>query len=122
MFKCMSTYPAPPDEMNLRTIAHLAEAFDAPTGLSDHTLVITVPVAAVTLGACIAEKHFTLSRDVHSPASAFSLEPHEFKTMVEAIRVAEKALGKVSYEITEKQKSQSSVSQVTFCCERYKRG
>jgi pseudaminic acid synthase len=103
LLKCTSAYPAPPEEMNLRTIPHLAEAFGVPTGLSDHTLGIAVPVAAVALGACIVEKHFTLSRDEPGPDSAFSLEPQEFKAMVEAIRVAEKALGEVSYEVTEKQ-------------------
>ena len=101
LLKCTSAYPAPPEEMNLRTIPHLAQAFDVPVGLSDHTLGIAVPVAAVALGACIVEKHFTLSRDAPGPDSAFSLEPQEFKAMVEAIRVAEKALGEVRYEVTE---------------------
>ncbi|HEC35431.1 MAG TPA: pseudaminic acid synthase [Anaerolineae bacterium] len=105
LLKCTSAYPAPPEEMNLRTIPHLAEAFDVPVGLSDHTLGIAVPVAAVALGACIVEKHFTLSRDVPGPDSAFSLEPHEFKAMVEAIRVAEKALGEVRYEVTEREQA-----------------
>lgn len=103
LLKCTSAYPALPEEMNLRTIPHLAQAFNVPVGLSDHTLGIAVPVAAVTLGACIVEKHFTLSRDVPSPDSAFSLEPHEFKEMVDAIRVAEKALGEVHYEIGERE-------------------
>src|SRR5262249_49165447 len=62
LLKCMSAYPAPPEEMNVRTIPHLAEAFGVPAGLSDHTLGIAVPLAAVALGACIIEKHFTLSR------------------------------------------------------------
>jgi len=101
LLKCTSAYPAPPEEMNLRTIPHLAEAFGVPVGLSDHTLGIAVPVAAVALGARIVEKHFTLSRDIPGPDSAFSLEPHEFKEMVEAIRTVEKALGEVSYEVTE---------------------
>ena len=103
LLKCTSAYPAPPEEINLRTIPHLAEAFGVPVGLSDHTLGIAVPVAAVALGACIVEKHFTLSRDIPGPDSAFSLEPQEFKAMVEAIRVAEKALGKVSYEVGERE-------------------
>ncbi|MBC7260763.1 MAG: pseudaminic acid synthase, partial [Chloroflexi bacterium] len=103
LLKCVSAYPAPPEEMNLRTIPHMAEAFHVPVGLSDHTLGIAVPVAAVALGACIVEKHFTLSRDIPSPDSAFSLEPHEFKAMVEAIRTVEKALGRVSYEIGERE-------------------
>ena len=103
LLKCTSAYPAPPEEMNLRTIPHLTEAFHVPVGLSDHTLGIAVPVAAVALGACIVEKHFTLSRDIPGPDSAFSLEPHEFKTMVEAIRTAEKALGEVRYEVGEQE-------------------
>jgi len=103
LLKCTSAYPAPPEEMNLHTIPHLAQAFNVPVGLSDHTLGIAVPVAAVALGACIIEKHFTLSRDIPSPDSAFSLEPHEFKAMVDAIRVAEKALGEVQYEVGERE-------------------
>ena len=81
----------------------MAEAFGVPVGLSDHSLGIAVPVAAVALGACIVEKHFTLSPDIPSPDSAFSLEPQEFKAMVEAIRTAEKALGEVRYEVGEQE-------------------
>jgi pseudaminic acid synthase len=103
LLKCTSAYPAPPEEMNLRTIPHLSEAFGVPVGLSDHTLGIAVPVAAVALGACIVEKHFTLSRDIPGPDSAFSLEPQEFKAMVEAIRTAEKALGEVHYGVSERE-------------------
>ena len=101
LLKCTSAYPAVPEEMNLQTIPDMAQRFGVPIGLSDHTLGIAVPVAAVTLGACIVEKHFTLSRSAPGPDSAFSLEPHEFKQMVEAIRVAEKALGKPNYELTQ---------------------
>jgi pseudaminic acid synthase len=100
LLKCTSAYPAPPEEMNLRTIPHLSQAFGVPAGLSDHTLGIAVPMVAVALGACIVEKHFTLSRDVPGPDSAFSLEPHEFKAMVDAIRVVENALGEIRYEVT----------------------
>lgn len=103
LLKCTSAYPAPSEEMHLRTIPHLAEAFGAPVGLSDHSLGIAVPVAAVALGACMVEKHFTLSRSAGGPDSAFSLEPHEFKAMVEAIRVAEKALGTVHYGVSERE-------------------
>jgi N-acetylneuraminate synthase len=103
LLKCNSAYPAPPEAMNLRTIPHMAQAFDTPIGLSDHSLAIAVPVVAVTMGACIIEKHLTLSRSVPGPDSAFSLEPNEFKAMVDAVRVAEKALGKVSYEATEQE-------------------
>lgn len=99
LLKCTSAYPAPPEEMNLRTIPHLSEAFNIPVGLSDHTLGTTVPTAAVVLGACIVEKHFTLSRATPGPDSSFSLEPDEFKAMVNAIRITEKALGSVSYSV-----------------------
>lgn len=99
LLKCTSAYPAPASEMNLRTIPHLAQAFGVPAGLSDHTLGTTVPAAAVALGACIVEKHFTLSRAVPGPDSAFSLEPAEFRAMVDAIRTTEAALGRVSYEV-----------------------
>ena len=101
LLKCTSAYPAQPEEMNLRTIPHLAEAFQVPVGLSDHTHGIAVPVASIALGACLIEKHFTLSRSIPGPDSAFSLEPHEFQAMVEAVRVAEKALGAVYYGVSE---------------------
>jgi pseudaminic acid synthase len=97
LLKCTSAYPATAEDAHLRTIPHLAEAFGVPVGLSDHTLGIGVPVAAAALGACIIEKHFTLSRSIPGPDSAFSLEPAEFKSMVEAVRVTEKALGEVHY-------------------------
>ena len=103
LLKCTSAYPAPPEEMNLRTIPHLAEAFGVPVGLSDHTLGTEVPVAAVCMGACIVEKHFTLSRSQPGPDSAFSLEPQEFASMVNAIRTAEKALGEVHYGVSEQE-------------------
>ena len=103
LLKCTSAYPSLPEEMNLRTIPHLAEAFGLPVGLSDHTLGTAVPVAAVALGACIVEKHFALSRAEPGPDSAFSLEPHEFKAMVEAVRTAEKAIGSVHYGIGRKE-------------------
>ena len=101
LLKCTSAYPALPEEMNLLTIPHLAQAFNVPVGLSDHTLDIAVPVAAVALGACIIEKHFMLSRANEGPDSTFSLEPHEFSAMVAAVRVAEKALGTIHYGVSE---------------------
>jgi len=103
LLQCTSAYPAIPEEMNLRTIPDMAQRFGVPVGLSDHTLGIAVPVVAVTLGACIIEKHFTLSRSTPGPDSAFSLEPDEFKQMVQAIRIAEKAVGKISYKVTERE-------------------
>ena len=93
LLKCTSAYPSPADEINLRTIPELTRKFGVLAGLSDHTIGIAVPVAAAALGACIIEKHLTLSRADHGPDSAFSLEPEEFRTMVDAVRFAEKALG-----------------------------
>jgi len=103
LLKCTSAYPAPPEEMNLRTIAHLSEAFGVPAGLSDHTLGIAVPAVAVALGACIIEKHITLGRSLGGPDAEFSLEPAEFKEMVAAVRTAERAIGNVNYAVTEKE-------------------
>ena len=100
----------------------MAEAFSLPVGLSDHTLGIAVPVAAVALGACIVEKHFTLSRAVPGPDSAFSLEPHEFKQMVEAIRTTEKALGTVNYAVTEKEAASRVFRRSLFVVEDMKAG
>jgi len=122
LLKCTSAYPAPPEEMNLRTIPHLAEAFEVPVGLSDHTLGIAVPLAAVALGACIVEKHLTLSRDIAGPDSAFSLEPPEFKAMVEAVRVAEKALGRVCYEVTEQEAASRVFRRSLFVIQDLKAG
>lgn len=103
LLKCTSSYPAPPEEAHLRTIPHLSEAFGVPAGLSDHTLGTAVPTAAVTLGACVVEKHLTLSRESGGPDSGFSLEPDEFGRMVDAVRTAEKALGEVRYGPTKSQ-------------------
>ncbi|WP_153559355.1 pseudaminic acid synthase [Roseimaritima sediminicola] len=122
LLKCTSAYPSPPESMNLRTIPHLAEAFGVPTGLSDHTLGTAVPVAAVALGACVIEKHFTLSRETPGPDSAFSLEPHEFKEMVDAVRVTEKALGKVNYELTDKEQASKSFRRSLFAVEDIEAG
>jgi len=97
LLKCTSAYPAPPEEMNLRTLPDLADTFGAVVGISDHTLGTSVPVAAVALGASVVEKHLTLSRSVPGPDATFSLEPEEFALMVTAIRQAEKVLGTVHY-------------------------
>ncbi len=106
LLKCTSAYPAPPEEMNLRTIPHLATSFDVVAGLSDHTRGGSVAVAAVALGAHIIEKHFTLRRADGGADSAFSMEPEEFSRMVLDVRQVEQALGKVSYSRThEEEKS-----------------
>jgi pseudaminic acid synthase len=122
LLKCTSAYPAPPDEMNLQTIPELSRRFEVPAGLSDHTLGIAVPVAAVALGACIIEKHITLSRAEPGPDSAFSLEPDEFKATVDAIRVAEKALGDVHFGFSTHEESSRIFRRSLFVVEGMKRG
>jgi N-acetylneuraminate synthase len=122
LLKCTSAYPAPPEEMNLNTIPDLARRFSVPAGLSDHTLGTTVPVAAVALGACIIEKHFTLSRAVAGPDSSFSLEPREFKAMAEAVRIAEKALGGVRFGSGKREESSKVFRRSLFVVEDVKAG
>ena len=108
LLKCTSAYPAPANEMNLRTITEMARRYDVPVGLSDHSMSIAVPVAAVALGASIIEKHITLSRSEKGPDSAFSLEPDEFKSMADAVRIAESALGKSILELAHMKRAAES--------------
>lgn len=122
LLKCTSAYPASPEEMNLRTIPELAHRFEVPVGLSDHTMGITVPVAAVALGACIIEKHITLSRATKGPDSAFSLEPHEFKAMVEAVRTTESALGRVHFGVSEHEAGSRALRRSLYVVENVKKG
>lgn len=122
LLKCTSTYPALPKDMNLRTIPNLAQTFDVVSGLSDHSMGATVPIAAVTLGACIIEKHLTLSRDMPGPDSSFSMEPNEFKFMVDAIRTTEDALGAVSYSPNEKERNNRVFRRSLFVVEDVKAG
>jgi pseudaminic acid synthase len=122
LLKCTSAYPAPPEEINLLTIPHLAQAFDCRVGLSDHTLGSAVAIAAVAVGAKVVEKHFTLSRSDGGPDSAFSMEPEEFKQMARDIRSAEKALGHVSYALTEKEKESVVFRRSLFVVKDVKQG
>lgn len=122
ILKCTSAYPAPLNEVNLRTIPNIVDAFRVVVGISDHTLGISVPIAAVALGAKILEKHFILDRKLGGPDSSFSLEPTEFKAMVSAVREVETALGKVSYELTEKMKKSREFSRSLFVIKDMKEG
>ncbi|MBU3126664.1 pseudaminic acid synthase [Clostridium tagluense] len=122
VLKCTSAYPAALEDMNLKTIPNLAETFNVVAGLSDHTLGISVPIAAVALGAKIIEKHFTLCRADGGPDAAFSLEPDELKAMVKAIREIEKALGTVTYELTDKMKNSRAFSRSLFVVKDIKKG
>ena len=122
LLKCTSAYPALPEEMNLRTIPELSRRFNLPVGLSDHTMGTAVPVTAVALGACILEKHLTLSRAEPGPDSAFSLEPPEFKALVNAVRAAEKALGKVQFGFGAKEASSRVFRRSLFVVQDVKQG
>ena len=122
LLKCSSAYPAAPEGMNLRAIPELARRYSVPAGLSDHSMGIAVPVAAVALGACIIEKHITLSRSEPGPDSAFSLEPYEFKAMVDAVRVAEKALGQLQFGPSEREASSLKFRRSLFVVEDLKEG
>ena len=122
LLKCTSAYPAPPEEANLRTIPELASRFNCPVGLSDHTMGIAVPVAAVALGACIIEKHLCLRRADGGPDGAFSLEPQEFKAMVEAVRTAEKALGSIQFTFGPREASSLKFRRSLFVVEDVKKG
>lgn len=107
LLKCTSAYPASPNDANLRTIPHMAAMFGCEVGLSDHTMGIGVPVAAISLGASIIEKHFCLSRDEGGVDSAFSLEPEELRALVLETKRAWQALGKVSYGSSSAQEGRS---------------
>ncbi|HZQ68417.1 MAG TPA: pseudaminic acid synthase [Terriglobales bacterium] len=122
LLKCTSAYPSTPGEMNLRTIPAMQNRFAVPVGLSDHTMGIVVPVAGVTLGASVIEKHLTLSRSMEGPDSAFSLEPAEFKEMVKAVRTAECALGVVQFGPCERELSSRTFRRSLFVVRDIKRG
>jgi len=122
LLKCVSAYPTPLEDVNLRTIPNLADTFKTVVGLSDHTLGISVPIASVALRAHIIEKHLTLDRSLGGPDAAFSLEPAEFKAMVKSIREVEKALGEVSYDLTEKMEKSREFSRSLFVVKDIKAG
>jgi len=122
LLKCTSAYPAPLEEINLRTIPNLVDTFNTIVGLSDHTLGISVPIASVALGTKIVEKHFILDRNLGGPDATFSMEPDEFRSMVEAVREVEKALGTINYDLTEKTKKSREFSRSLFVVEDIKAG
>jgi N-acetylneuraminate synthase len=117
LLKCTSSYPAPPEEMNLRTIADLRSTFGVPVGLSDHTLDDLSTIAAVSLGACVIEKHITLDRSAGGPDAAFSLEPDELARLVHSVREVEAALGEVRYGPTAAEASSIAFRRSLFVVE-----
>lgn len=114
LLKCVSAYPTPYEDVNLRQLPTLAQTFDCLTGLSDHTMGTAVAAGAVCLGAKMVEKHLTLSRSDGGPDGAFSMEPAEFKEMVDHIRILEKALGSSAYRLTNVQEFERSGSRSLF--------
>ena len=122
LLKCCSAYPTPYEDINLRTMVNLRDTFDCVVGLSDHTMGDTVAVASVAMGAKVVEKHLTLSRADGGVDSAFSMEPEEFKQMVEHIRIVEKAIGQVTYELTDKQKGEREHARSLFIAKDMKAG
>ena len=122
ILKCTSAYPASPEDANLLTIPDIKERFNVKAGLSDHTLGIEAAVVAVTLGATIIEKHFILDKKIGGPDAHFSLDEIEFTQMVNAVRMAEKLKGKVSYEITEKTKQNKKFARSLFIVKDVKKG
>ncbi|AFY36523.1 N-acetylneuraminate synthase [[Leptolyngbya] sp. PCC 7376] len=122
LLKCTSTYPATPENTNILTIPHLKDLFDVQVGLSDHTLGIGVAVASVALGAMMIEKHFTLSRTEGGVDSAFSMEPHEMKQLVEETRRAWQALGNVTYGATEAERKSLGFRRSLYIAEEMKAG
>ena len=122
LLKCTSSYPAPIEEANLLTIPDLEKRFNITPGLSDHTISNTVSVAAVALGARIIEKHFILDRSIGGPDATFSVEPKEFTELVNNIRVVEKAIGKVSYNLSPKTIKSREFSRSLFVIKDIKAG
>lgn len=122
LLKCTSSYPAPMEEANLLTIPDMRKRFGVEVGLSDHTLGIVAPVVAVALGARIIEKHFILNKSVGGPDASFSLDQKEFTEMVNAVRQAEFAVGKVDYDLAGKAKTSRKFGRSLFVVRDIKKG
>jgi N-acetylneuraminate synthase len=122
LLKCTSSYPASPENTNILTIPHMAKLFNCQVGLSDHTMGIGAALASVALGATMIEKHFTLSRADGGVDSAFSMEPDELSTLVAETKKAKKALGKISYGPTEKEKKSLIFRRSLYIAQDMKKG
>ncbi|QWT52160.1 pseudaminic acid synthase [Eubacterium sp. MSJ-33] len=122
LLKCISSYPAPYENMNLNVIPNMKDTFDCICGLSDHSMGTEIAVAAVALGAKVIEKHFTLCRADGGEDSQFSMEPQEFKSMVQQIRNVEKALGTVTYALNDAQIDSRIYSRSLFVVKDIKQG
>jgi len=122
LLKCTSSYPAPIEEANLTMIRDFSNRFNVISGLSDHTMGSTVPIVASAFGARIIEKHFIIDRSIGGPDASFSMNEVEFTAMAKAVREAEKAVGNVSYRLTDKQTSGRSFSRSLYIVKDIKKG
>lgn len=122
LLKCSSAYPAVSSEMNLKTINNLSTIYNIPIGLSDHSMGSIAAVTAVALGAKVIEKHFCISRKIKNPDASFSMEPDEFRKMVQDIRATELALGEVSYKLTQQEEDSRIFRKSIFVVEDIKKG
>lgn len=122
ILKCTSSYPAPIEEANLIMIKDLKERFGLVSGLSDHTMGFIAPVVATCFGAKIIEKHFILNHNIGGPDASFSMDESEFTQMVKAVRLAEKSIGKVDYNLTEKQTKGRDFSRSLYVVKDIKEG
>lgn len=122
LLKCTSSYPAPIDEANMIMVRDFKERFNVIPGLSDHTMGSTVPIVATCFGAKIIEKHFILDRSIGGPDASFSMNEKEFTEMVKAVREAEKAIGVIDYQLTEKQLKGKDFSRSIYVIKDIKKG
>lgn len=122
LLRCASAYPAITDEMNLKTMVNMKETFGVPVGLSDHSMGSLGAVTAVAMGASIIEKHFCISRNISNPDASFSMEPNEFKSMVNDIRLVEKAIGEVKYGVAEQERPSIVFRKSIFVTRSVKKG
>lgn len=122
LLKCSSVYPAKVEKMNLKTIVDMKKRFQVPIGLSDHSMGSLAAITAITLGASIIEKHFCIDREIDNPDASFSMDVTEFSQMVRDIRMAEKAIGCVTYEISEEEKNSLVFRRSIFAVEDIAKG
>ena len=122
LLKCTSEYPAPFEYMNLLTIPEMQARFGCRVGFSDHSLGSVAAIAAATLGACVVEKHFCLSRALKSPDSEFSMEPQEFAQMVQDVRTVEKLRGRATYALSAAEEASLEFRRSLFVAKRIEKG
>jgi len=122
LLKCTSSYPAPIDEANMIMLKDFSKKFDIVVGLSDHTIGSTVPIVATCFGAKIIEKHFILNHSIGGPDASFSMDETEFTQMVKSIRDAERAIGKIDYQLSVKQKRGKDYCRSLYVVEDIKSG